>query len=158
MDAASMENFDLWTHDNNPSPTPSITTHPSSPVPSDISFEDAVDHAEQVPELVLQTIINHLDRFEHKLVDSELRLERTNAIDKRIGEVLNRQLQDGLLTYSEFINLSHVKFLWTSTLGLLTTSYFDRKSSRRRAIANLVDLYTLNEIGRDQLLDIIYKI
>ena len=133
----------------------SMETHPPSPdIPSD-KFEN---HTEDGFEFTVERVINHLDCFERKLVDSGLQLERTKAIDKRIEDVLSRQLQDGLLTYVEYLNLNHIKALWTSSLNILTTSYLDRNPSRKRVIANLIDLYTLNEIGREQLLDIIYKL
>ena len=107
---------------------------------------------------VLQVITKGLEKFEAMLIDSELKLERIRVVDRRVEEVLTRQWQGGLLSYIEYINFNHVKHLWVATLNLLATHYLRDQASKRQILANLVDLHTLNEIGRDQLLDIITQL
>lgn len=137
----------------------SLETQPCSSPYSNVTFNDVFNsNAEGVPEHVLQTIIKHLNNFEEKLIDSELKLERVNEADRRIEQVLSRQLQDGLISYIEYINLNHVKVLWTSTSSALATHYLGCKSSRRQILASLIELYTLKEIEREELLDIVIEL
>ena len=107
---------------------------------------------------ILQTIINHLDIFEQRIADSEYKLERTSETGQRIEELLNRQLMDGLISYAEFINLNHVKQLWISTSTACAAHNLGCTSSKKEILANLVDLFTLNEISREKLLDIAVEI
>ena len=67
---------------------------------------------------------------------------------------MNRQLRDGLISYADFLNLDHVRQLWVSTSAAFATYNLGCKSSKRQILANLVDLFTLNEISKDKLLSI----
>ena len=138
-------------------------TPPCSSPCSNITFNDAfTNNAERGFEYKLehahQSMIYHLNNFEEKLIDSEHKLERTTETDRKIEQLLSRQLQDGLISNIEYVNLSHTKFLWTSTSCALATHSVGCKTSRRQIISNLVELYSLKEIGREELLDIITEL
>ena len=121
---------------------------------SDLSTTGSTPSTKQI----LQTIINDLDAFEQRIADSELKLEGSKEIGRRIEGALNRQLMDGLISYSEFSNLNHVKELWISTSATFATYNLGCKSSKRLIVSNLIDLFTLNEISRERLLDIATEI
>ena len=125
-------------------------THPSY---SKIAL-DSHPPDESNPLTFLQGIINHLNIFEQRIEDLEYKLVIVNETDRRIEELLNRQLRDGLISYADFLNLDHVRQLWVSTSAAFATYNLGCKSSKRQILANLVDLFTLNEISKDKLLSI----
>ena len=118
---------------------------------STLELEPSTEH-------ILQTIINHLTIFEQRIADSEYRLEGSQETGRRIKEVLSRQLKDGLLSYSEFLNLNHVKQLWLTTSAALSSYNLGCHSSKRIILSNLIDLFTLKEISRERLLNIVEEI
>ena len=126
-------------------------THPSY---SKIAL-DSHPPDESNPLTFLQGIINQLNIFEKRIEDLEYKLAIVNETDQRIEELLNRQLRDGLISYADFLNLDHVRHLWVSTSAAFATYNLGCKSSKRQILANLVDLFTLNEISKDKLLSII---
>lgn len=141
----------------------SLETRTYSPQYSNITFNDVfTNNAERGYEYklehALQSIINHLNIFEERLIDSEHKLERSSETDRRIEQILSRQLQDGLVSYIEYVNLNHIKLLWTSTSRALATHSIGCKSSRRQILTNLIELYTLKEIERDVFLDIVTEL
>ena len=106
------------------------------------------------PLTFLQGIINHLNIFEQRIEDLEYKLVIVNETDRQIEELLNRKLRDGLIRYADFLNLDHVRQLWVSTSAAFATYNLGCKSSKTQILANLVDLFTLNEISKDKLLSI----
>ena len=100
----------------------------------------SINQVEPSSDHVLREIIDHLDSFEHRIADSERKLERSQEIGKRIEDVLNRQLMDGLISYAEFSNLNRVKELWLSTGVAFATYDIGCRKSKRLILENLLDL------------------
>ena len=107
---------------------------------------------------VLQQVIELLNVFEQRIADSEFKIEKSKEIGQRIEDVLNRQLMDGLISYVDFLNLRHVKELWISTSAALSSYNLGCQSSKRIILSNLIDLFTLKEISRERLLNIVEEI
>lgn len=54
--------------------------------------------------------------LEQTIADSEIKLGKIDDINLRIEELLNRQLMDGLLTYSDYYNFRSINTLCSSLL------------------------------------------
>ena len=79
-------------------------------------------------------------------------------IGRRIEEILFGQLDDGYLSYIAFTKLYHIKHLWVSTSIALATYNCKNQVTKKVIIDNLIELYTLKEIKRETLLDILMKL
>ena len=125
-----------------------------SHVSSHMSLDDSVTSSDEVN--ILKVLNKHLNAFEERLVDSELQVEQTKNIGRRIEEILFGQLDDGYLSYCAFTKLYHMKHLWVSTSIALAT--YTCKDQKKLIIDNLLELYTLKEIKRETLVEIFMKL
>ena len=105
---------------------------------------------------IINTVIEHLELLETRLTDSEIRLERAIGVDRRIDELLDRQLKDGLISFDDYVKLDHVKQLWMNLA--LETHVPGCETSKRQIIDNLLDLLTLNELSRELLIDVVVRL
>ena len=107
---------------------------------------------------IINTVIEHLELLETRLTDSEIRLERAIGVDRRIDELLDRQLKDGLISFDDYVKLDHVKQLWMTVSLALETHVPGCETSKRQIIDNLLDLLTLNELTRELLIDVVVRL
>ena len=103
-------------------------------------------------------LAKHLYAFEERLLDSELQVEQTKNIERRIEEILFGQLDDGHRSYIAFTNLYHIKHLWVSTAIALTSYSCNDRVSEKVIIDKLIELYTLKEIKRKNLVNILMEL
>ena len=133
----------------------SLETHMSS----QMSLDDSESSSDEVKsQSVLPVLAKHLNAFEERLIDSEIQVEQTKNIGRRIEEILFEQLDDGLLSYIAFTNLYHIKHLWVSTSIALTTYSCNDRVSKKEIVDKLIELYTLKELKREKLVDILLKL
>ena len=136
----------------------SLDTQPSSPhsnIPLDSVFASRMESS---TERVLQSVIEHIADFEQRLVDSEFKIERSKETEQRIKEVLNRQVQDGLLSYIEYANLNHVNSLWALTANTLVSYNLGCRMYKRQIFTNLLDLFVRNQISREVYVDFVMQL
>ena len=69
---------------------------------------------------ILERILRFLEDWELKIYDNEYRLEQAARIEKRIEESLNKQLEEAVITRSDYNVIKDVAHTWTSLLGSLT--------------------------------------
>ena len=132
-----------------------LETHMSS----QMSLDDSESSSDEVKsQSVLQALGKHLNAFEERILDAELHVEETKNIGRRIEEILFEQLDNGHLSYIAFTNLYHIKHLWVSTSIALTTYSCNDRVSKKVIIDKLIELYTLKEIKREKLVDILLEL
>ena len=107
---------------------------------------------------IIHTVTEHLNLLETRLADSEIRLQHTIGVDKRIDELLDRQLKDGLISFDDYVKLDHVKQLWVSVSIALDAHVRGCEASKRQITDNLLDLLTLNELSRELLINIVVEL
>lgn len=107
---------------------------------------------------VLQNVLACLTMFEQKLSDSELELDKSKNTEQRIKNLLNRQLADGLLSYSEYVHLNHVNSLWASTVNALISYNLGCHMNKRIILTNLLDLLSLNQISLEVCVDFVMQL
>ena len=132
-----------------------ITTGLETHLSSQMSLDDINEVNSQS---VLNVLDKHLSAFEVRVLDTEFHVEETKRIGKQIEEILFEQLDDGLLSYIAFTNLYHIKHLWVSTSIALATYSCKDQVSKKVIIDNLIELYSLKEISRKKLVDILVEI
>ena len=132
-----------------------ITTGLETHLSSQMSLDDTNEVNSQS---VLNVLDKHLSAFEVRVLDTEFHVEETKRIGKQIEEILFEQLDDGLLSYIAFTNLYHIKHLWVSTSIALATYSCKDQVSKKVIIDNLIELYSLKEISRKKLVDILVEI
>ena len=133
--------------------TTGLETHISSQMSLDDTSSNEVNS-----QSVLKVLDKHLSAFEVRVLDTEFHVEETKRIGKQIEEILFEQLDDGLLSYIAFTNLYHIKHLWVSTSIALATYSCKDQVSKKVIIDNLIELYSLKEISRKKLVDILVEI
>ena len=132
-----------------------LETHMSS----QMSLDDSESSSDEVKsQSVLPVLAKHLYAFEERLLDSELQVEQTKNIERQIEEILCGQLDDGHLSYIAFTNLYHIKHLWVSTSIALTSYSCNDRVSKKVIIDKLIELYTLKEIKREKVVDILMEL
>ena len=124
-----------------------------------ISSQMSLDDTNEVnSQSVLNVLDKHLSAFEVRVLDTEFHVEEPKKIGKQIEEILFEQLDDGLLSYIAFTNLYHIKHLWVSTSIALATYSCKDQVSKKVIIDNLIELYSLKEISRKKLVDILVEL
>ena len=124
-----------------------------------ISSQMSLDDTNEVnSQSVLKVLDKHLSAFEVRVLHTEFHVEETKRIGKQIEEILFEQLDDGLLSYIAFTNLYHIKHLWVSTSIALATYSCKDQVSKKVIIDNLIELYSLKEISRKKLVDILVEL
>ena len=106
----------------------------------------------------LQNVLAYLTIFEQKLADSELELDKSKNTEQRIKNLLNRQLADGLLPYSEYVHLNHVNSLWASTVSALVSYNLGYHMNKSIILTNLLDLFSLNQISLEVCVEYIIQL
>ena len=90
--------------------------------------------------------------------DRRMHIEETENIERQIEEILFEQLDGWLLSYIAFANQYHIKHLWVSTSIALTTYSCKDRVSKKTIIDKLIELYTLKEIKRENLVNILTEL
>ena len=83
---------------------------------------------------------------------------RTTDLKKKITESLNRQLQDGLISYHEYVDMEYICGIWIKLL-LLIKSYNLGCTSIKKDIASLLlELFDLKQISKSLLIETILQL
>ena len=68
---------------------------------------------------------------------------------EKIKESLGKQLQDGLLSYYEYIDLEYVGRVWTGLLSKLNTYNLGSTCNKKDIFTLLLELYDLKQISKE---------
>ena len=83
---------------------------------------------------------------------------RTSNLKKRITESLSRQLEDGLISYHEYVDMQYIGGIWIKLL-LLIKSYNLGCTSIKKDIASLLtELFELKQISKHLLIETILQL
>ena len=90
------------------------------------------------------------------VIDSEA--GRTTDLKKKITESLNRQLQDGLISYHEYVDMEYICGIWIKLLLLIKSYNLGCTSIKKDIVSLLVELFELKQIQRSLLIEIILQL
>ena len=91
-----------------------------------------------------------------KVLDNEA--GRTSELNNKITESLSRQLEDGLITYYEYVDMQYIGGIWIKLL-LLIKSYNLGSTSIKKDIASLLtELFELKQIWKNLLIETILQL
>ena len=83
---------------------------------------------------------------------------RTSESKKKIAESLSRQLEDGLISYHEYVDMQYIGGIWIKLL-LLIKSYNLGCTSIKKDIASLLtELFGLKQISKNLLIKTILQL
>ena len=88
-----------------------------------------------------------------KVLDNEA--GRTSDLKKKINESLSRQLQDGLLSHYEYVDLEYIGGVWLKLLMLINSYNLGCVSIKKDIASLLVELFELKQIPRSLLIETI---
>ena len=83
---------------------------------------------------------------------------RTSALKKKITESLSRQLQDGLISYHEYVDMEYIGGIWIKLLQLIKSYNLGCASIKKDIASLLVELFELKQIQRSLLIEIILQL
>ena len=83
---------------------------------------------------------------------------RTSDLKKKITESLSRQLQDGLISYHEYVDMEYIGGIWIKLLQLIKSYNLGCASIKKDIASLLVELFELKQIQRSLLTEIILQL
>ena len=119
--------------------------------PLNTKFDDLATNIEVIDSSIdLNTTFN---AWMSNVIDNEA--GRTTDLKKKITESLNRQLQDGLISYHEYVDMEYICGIWIKLL----LSYNLGCTSIKKDIASLlVELFDLKQISKSLLIETILQL
>ena len=148
-------------------PTPTVEELMDSPTTVDLetlSFDDCetkvlagetevIDSGYQ--SIDLNTIFNE---WMTKVLDDEPVKTRTADLSKKIKESLSRQLQDGLLSYPEYIDLEYISRLWMKLLNSIHRYHLGCVGNTRDILSTLLELFESKQIARSLFIESVLQL
>ena len=92
-----------------------------------------------------------------KLLENETGRKKTVDLNEKIKESLNRQLQDGLLNYHEYIDLEYVGRVWVRLLSALDIYNLGSTCTRKDVLSLLLELFELKQITKELFIEYVLK-
>ena len=103
----------------------------------------------------LNTIFNE---WMTKVLDDEPVKTRTADLSKKIKESLSRQLQDGLLSYPEYIDLEYISRLWMMLLNMIHRYRLGCQSNKRDILSILLELFESKQIPKTLFIESVLQL
>ena len=117
-------------------------------------FDDLVTNIEVIDSST--DLITTFNEWMSKVLDNEA--GKTSDLKKKITESLSRQLEDGLISYHEYVDMQYIGGIWIKLL-LLIKSYNLGCTSIKKDIASLlVELFELKQISKNLLIETILQL
>ena len=76
----------------------------------------------------------------------------------KMKESLGRQLQEGIITYNEYIDLEYINRLWIKVLNRMKRYQLGTVCNKRDAISLLLELLELKEISKQVFIDTVTEL
>ena len=122
--------------------------------PLNTKFDDLATNIEVIDSSIdLNTTFN---AWMSNVLDNEA--GRTSALKKKITESLSRQLQDGLISYHEYVDMEYIGGIWIKLLQLIKSYNLGCASIKKDIASLLVELFELKQIQRSLLTEIILQL
>ena len=117
-------------------------------------FDDLVTNIEVIDSSVdLNTTFNG---WMSKVLDNEA--GRTSDLKTKINESLSRQLQDGLLSHYEYVDLEYIGGIWLKLLMMINSYNLGCVSIKKDIASSLLELFELKQIPRSLLIETIFQL
>ena len=99
-------------------------------------------------------ISNIMQAWTQRILDVDTEFSRTSDLQQLIGESLQRQLLDGLLSDWEVNELKYVGGLWADLSNTVSCYSLGARGLKGRLISILLELYSMKQIDRLMFIDI----
>ena len=96
------------------------------------------------------------DDWMTKVLDNEV--GKTTDLKKKINESLSRQLQDGLLSYNEYIDLEYIGILWIRLLDSIPRYHLGCVVNKRNILSVLLELFELKQISKTLFIESVLQL
>ena len=100
----------------------------------------------------------NFDDWMTKVLDDEAGRTRTTDVSKKINESLSRQLQDGLLSYYEYIDLEYIGRLWIRLLNSIHRYHLGCGCNKRDILSILLELFELKQIPESLFIESVLQL
>ena len=114
-------------------------------------FDDLVTNIE-----VIEDLNTKFNTGMRNVLDNEA--GRTSDLKKKINESLSRQLQDGLLSHYEYVDLEYIGGIWLKLLMLINSYNLGCVSIKKDITSSLLELFELKQIPRSLLIKTILQL
>ena len=122
--------------------------------PLNTKFDDLATNIEVIDSSIdLNTTFN---AWMSNVIDNEA--GRTTDLKKKITESLNRQLQDGLISYHEYVDMRYICGIWIKLLLLIKSYNLGCTSIKKDISSLLVELFDLKQISKSLLIETILQL
>ena len=122
--------------------------------PLNTTFDELVTNIEVIDSSIdLNTTFN---AWMSNVLDNEA--GRTSDLKKKITESLSRQLQDGLISYHEYVDMEYIGGIWIKLLQLIKSYNLGCASIKKDIASLLVELFELKQIQRSLLIETILQL
>ena len=98
------------------------------------------------------------DDWMTKVLDDEAVRSRTTDLSKKINDSLSRQLQDGLLSYPEYIDLEYIGRLWMRLLNSIHRYHLGCVDNKRNILSILLELFESKQITRSLFIESVLQL
>ena len=159
---------------NPPTPTETMDEIMPSSLPKvdlDIQFDDCVtklldEETENVevinsgfaPQSIERDLNTTFDDWMTKVLDDEAVRTRTTDLSNKINESLSRQLQDGLLSYYEYIDLEYIARLWMRLLNSIHRYHLGCGCNKRDILSILLELFESKQIPKSLFIESVLQL
>ena len=118
------------------------------------TLDDLVTNIEVVDSSIdLNTMFN---AWMSKVLDNEA--GRTSELNNKITESLSRQLEDGLITYYEYVDMQYIGGIWIKLLLLIKLYNLGCMSIKKDIVSLLMELFELKQISKNLLIETILQL
>ena len=133
-----------------------------------VKEEDRLDLSEKFDDLVTMVLDDKViidssidlnttfNAWMSNVIDNEA--GRTTDLKKKITESLNRQLQDGLISYHEYVDMEYICGIWIKLLLLIKSYNLGCTSIKKDIASSLVELFDLKQISKSLLIETILQL
>ena len=83
---------------------------------------------------------------------------RTSDLKKKITESLSRQLEDGLISYHEYVDMQYIGGIWIKLLLLIKSYNLGCTSIKKDIASSLTELFELKQISKNLLIETILQL
>ena len=98
------------------------------------------------------------DDWMTKVLDDEAVRTRTTGLSNKINESLSRQLQDGLLSYYEYIDLEYIARLWMRLLNSIHRYHHGCGCNKRDILSILLELFESKQIPKSLFIESVLQL
>ena len=118
------------------------------------TLDDLVTNIEVVDSSIdLNTTFN---AWMSKVLDNEA--GRTSELNNKITESLSRQLEDGLISYYEYVDMQYIGGIWIKLLLLIKSYNLGCTSIKKDIVSLLMELFELKQISKNLLIETILQL